>query len=60
MFLKVEMISSQGIAGGKSHYELNIVAALVDSSEREWCIFETVKPPHENAHSTSVDVANKV
>ena len=58
--LKVAMISSRGIAGGKSHHELNTVAALVDSSEREWRIFKTVRPPRENARSTSVDVANKV
>jgi hypothetical protein len=53
----VEIISSRGIVEGKSHHELSTVAALVDSSDNECLIFETVRPPQENARSTSVDVA---
>ena len=55
--LKAVIISSHGIACGKLHHEFSTIAALVDSSKREWHILETVRPPRENAHSTSVDVA---
>src|ERR1700734_4130022 len=58
--LKAVMISSRGIACGKLHHELSTVAALVDSSEREWRILENVRPPRENARSTSVDVARSI
>jgi hypothetical protein len=51
------MISSRGMADGKSHHELSTVAARVDSSDNEWRILDTVSPPRENARSTSVDVA---
>ena len=51
------MMSSQGIAEGKSHHEPSTVAAQVDSSVNKCRIFDMVSPPHENAHSTSVEVA---
>jgi transcription termination factor Rho len=55
--LNVEIISLPGIADGNSHQELSTVAALMDLSAKECCIFETMRPPQENACSTSVDVA---
>jgi hypothetical protein len=54
---KVVIISSRGMAEGKSHHELRTVAARVDSSDKECLIFDTVSPPRENALSTSVEVA---
>ena len=48
--LKMATISSHGTAPGRSH------AAHV-LSDREWCILDTVRPPQEKEHSTSVDVA---
>ena len=54
---KTEITCSQEIAEGKSHQELSTVTALVDSSDNECLIFEAVRPPQENARSTSVDVA---
>jgi hypothetical protein len=53
------MISSFGIAPGREHHDPKTEAARTDSSEREWRILETVKPPWEKARSTSVDVATK-
>jgi hypothetical protein len=55
--LKASIISSQGMAPGKSHQEPMIAAAWVDSSDNECLIFEMVSPPHEKALSTSVEVA---
>jgi hypothetical protein len=55
--LKIDIISSLGIAPGKSHQEPSTQAARVDSSDSECLIFDTVSPPFENARSTSVDVA---
>jgi hypothetical protein len=55
--LKIVIISSLGIAPGKSHHEPNTQAARVDSSDSECLILDTVSPPFENARSTSVDVA---
>ena len=51
------MISSQGMAPGKSHHAPSTDAAQVLSSERECRILETVNPPREKARLTSVDVA---
>jgi len=40
------------------HQDANTVAARVDSSLKECCILDTVNPPRENAHSTSVEDAD--
>jgi hypothetical protein len=56
--LKMAIISSRGTAPGRSHHFPNTDAACVLSSDREWHILDTVRPPHEKACSTSVDVAN--
>ena len=58
--LKAVMISSSEIACGKLHHKLSTVVALVDSSEREWHILETVRPPHENACSMFDDAARSI
>ena len=55
--LKTVIISSRGMAPGRSHHAPSTEAARVLSSESECRIFETVRPPRENARSTSVDVA---
>ena len=55
--LKMAMISSHGTAPGRSHHIPSTDATWVLSSEREWHIFDTVRPPWEKAHSTLVDVA---
>jgi hypothetical protein len=55
--LKTAMISSRGMALGKLHQAPRTVAARELWSESECHIFETVKPPRENARSASVDVA---
>jgi hypothetical protein len=54
---KTAMISSRGIAPGRSHQDPRTDAARVLSSESLCRIFETVSPPREKARSTSVDVA---
>jgi hypothetical protein len=51
--------SSCRMAPASEHHEPKTVAARTDSSESECCIFDTVSPPREKAHSTSVDVAAK-
>jgi hypothetical protein len=55
--LKMATISSRGTAPGKSHHAPNTDAARVLSSDREWRILDTVRPPREKERSTSVDVA---
>ena len=55
--LKASIISSRGMAPGKSHQEPMTATAQVDSSDNECLIFETVIPPHEKALSTSVELA---
>src|SRR6266478_290159 len=45
------------MASGNVHHDPRTVAALVDSSERACRILDTVRPPRENARSTSVELA---
>jgi hypothetical protein len=54
---KFAIISSRGMAPSSEHHDPKTVAARTDSSESECRIFDTVRPPRENARSASVDVA---
>ena len=49
--------SCSGISPDTVAHELTTVAARVDSSLSEWRRFDTVRPPRENACSTSVEAA---
>jgi len=51
------IISSCGMAPSSEHHDPKTVAVRTDSSESECRIFDTVRPPHENVRSASVDVA---
>jgi hypothetical protein len=51
------MISLCKTAPGNSHHDPRTEAARVDSSESEWRILDTVRPPREKARSTSVELA---
>lgn len=51
------IILSRGIAPSNLAQEPTTDAARTDSSDNEWRNRETVKPPLENARSTSVELA---
>lgn len=50
---------SFGITPSNVDQEPKTVAARADLSDNECRSFDIVKPPRENARSTSVEVANK-
>lgn len=56
-FLIAIIISFSEINPGSIGQDPKIVAKCIDSSESAWQCFDTVKPPYENAHSTSVEAA---
>ena len=59
LFLNESMIASFGITPSNLDQDPNIVAARAELSDSECRSLEIVKPPRENARSTSVEVANK-
>lgn len=53
------MIRALGMTPSKLDQEPKTVAARADLSDKECRSLEMVKPPRENARSTSVEVANE-
>ena len=57
--LNTAIILSSGIAPSKPAQDPTTVVALTEFSDSECRIFDTVRPPLENAHLTSVEVAER-